>query len=382
MIKIEIEKNKNVLQKGLKQEIKLEIDKYIKDPVFMALVKKYAKESEEFNKNKSKIDKEHDKIIKRVFQSKKEAARFISKVIERKIKPRDLIVSQNSFVTSELRYREADIVYKIRNKNVVILIEHQTRVDYRMAYRILNYQIEIMRANEVENPRKEDKECLVIPIVLYTGKEKWTAKNYIKEIQERLYEEKIIKRGEIELGTLGYYALVDVNNYTKEELLKEEGILSKIMLLIEKERNTKDLVRTMFEIKEKIQNDKNKEVVYTTMELALNKKFGTKVARKIMEKIIGKESGDMLAVEEMVLKENKMLRDEGGKIGISEGKKIGISEGKKIGISEGKLIGIDEGIIRVAKEMLKNGVDDEYVEKYTHLSKEKIEKLKKEIHKM
>ena len=377
MIKIEIEKSKNVLQKGLKQEI----EKHIKDPVFMALVKKYAKESEEFNKNKSKIDKEHDKIIKRVFQSKKEAARFISKVIERKIKPRDLIVSQNSFVTSELRYREADIVYKIRNKNVVILIEHQTRVDYRMAYRILNYQIEIMRANEVENPRKEDKECLVIPIVLYTGKEKWTAKNYIKEIQERLYEEKIIKRGEIELGTLGYYALVDVNNYTKEELLKEEGILSKIML-IEKERNTKDLVRTMFEIKEKIQNDKNKEVVYTTMELALNKKFGTKVARKIMEKIIGKESGDMLAVEEMVLKENKMLRDEGRKIGISEGKKIGISEGKKIGISEGKLIGIDEGIIRVAKEMLKNGVDDEYVEKYTHLSKEKIEKLKKEIHKM
>ena len=378
MIKIEIEKNKNELKKGLKQEVKLEIEKYLKDPVFMALVKKYAKESEEFNKNKSKIDKEYDKIIKRVFQRKKEAARFISKVIERKIKPRDLIVSQNSFVTSELRYREADIVYKIRNKNVVILIEHQTRVDYRMAYRILNYQIEIMRANEVENPRKEDKECLVIPIVLYTGKEKWTAKNYIKEIQERLYEEKIIERGEIELGTLGYYALVDVNNYTKEELLKEEGILSKIML-IEKERNTKDLVRTMFEIKEKIQNDKNKEIVYTTMELALNKKFGTKVARKIMEKIIGKESGDMLAVEEMVLKENKMLRDEGRKIGISEGKKIGISEGKKIGISEGKLIGIDEGIIRVAKEMLKNGVDDEYVEKYTHLSKEKIEKLKTEI---
>ena len=376
MIKIEKDekqKTKNEDKKVLKQEIKLEIEKYLKDPVFMALVKKYAKESEEFNKNKSKIDKEHDKIIKRVFQSKKEATRFISKVIGSKIKPSDLIVSQNSFVTSELRYREADIVYKIRNKNVVILIEHQTRVDYRMAYRILNYQIEIMRANEVENPRKEDKECLVIPIVLYTGKEKWTAKNYIKEIQERLYEEKIIKRGEIELGTLGYYALVDVNNYTKEELLKEEGILSKIML-IEKERNTKDLVRTMFEIKEKIEEDKNKEIVYTTMELALNKKFGTKVARKIMEKIIGKESGDMLAVEEMVLKENKMLRD--------EGRKIGISEGKKIGISEGKLIGIDEGIIRVAKEMLKNGVDDEYVEKYTHLSKEKIEKLKKEIHKM
>ena len=131
-------------------------------------------------------------------------------------------------------------------------------------------------------------------------------------------------------------------------------LTSKIML-IEKERNTKDLIRTMFEIKEKIEEEKNKEIVYTTMEIALNKKFGTKVARKIMEKIIGKESGDMLAVEEMILEENKMLRDEGRKIGISE------------------------GIIRVAKEMLRNGVNDKYVEKYTHLSKEKIEKIKTEI---
>ena len=37
----------------------------------MALVKKYAKESEEFNKNKPAIEREHDKIIKRVFTSKR-----------------------------------------------------------------------------------------------------------------------------------------------------------------------------------------------------------------------------------------------------------------------------------------------------------------------
>ena len=142
-------------------------------------------------------------------------------------------------------------------------------------------------------------------------------------------------------------------------------------MLIEKERNTKDLVRTMFEIKEKIQNDKNKEVVYTTMELALNKKFGTKVARKIMEKIIGKESGDMLAVEEMVLKENKMLRDEGRKIGISEGKKIGISEGKRIGVSEGKSI--------MCINMLKMGYSIETISKISGMSVKKLERLKKNI---
>ena len=98
--------------------------------------------------------------------------------------------------------------------------------------------------------------------------------------------------------------------------------------------------------------------------------------------MLGEGSDNVLAVEQMVLEENKMLRDEGRKLGISEGKKIGISEGRKLGISEGKLIRIDEGIIRVAKEMLRNGVDDEHVEKYTHLSKEKIEKLKTEITKI
>lgn len=308
MIKIEIEKNKNVLQKGLKQEIKLEIDKYIKDPVFMALVKKYAKESEEFNKNKSKIDKEHDKIIKRVFQSKKEAARFISKVIERKIKPRDLIVSQNSFVTSELRYREADIVYKIKEANVVILIEHQTRVDKKMSYRILNYQMEIMRINEGE------EECLVIPIVLYTGKEKWKAKKYIKELQTRRYAKKEINFDEIELGTLGYYTLVDVNEYTKEKLLEEKGILSKIMLL-EKERNTEELLKTIFKINEKIKEAKTKE---------------------IMKKIIGEGSDYMLAAEEMIIKENEMIRNQGRTEGISIGKALGRKKGISIGETRGK----------------------------------------------
>ena len=333
---------------------KIDLEKYLKDPVFMALVKKYAKESEEFNKNKSRIDKEHDKIVKRVFQSKREASRFICKVIGRKVAPSELVAVQNSFVTTELRYREADIVYKVKGRNIVILIEHQTRVDYRMAYRILNYEIEIMRANEIDNPKKEDKECLVIPIVLYTGKDKWTAKNYIKEIQERLFENKKIRKEEIELGTLGYYTLVDVNKYTKEELMEEEGILSKIML-IEKERNTQNLIRTMFEINKKIQKEKNKEIVYTAMELGLEKKFGTKITEQIMKKIIGKGSGNMLAVEQMVLEENEMLRNEGKIIGINEGKSI------------------------MCVNMLKMGYTIETVSKVSGLPIEKIKELKKNL---
>ena len=57
-----------------------------------------------------------------------------------------------------------------------------------MPYRILEYEIEIMKSaidiKKVKN--KEYKLPLVIPIVLYTGKKKWDAKRYLEESQEKL----------------------------------------------------------------------------------------------------------------------------------------------------------------------------------------------------
>ncbi len=327
---IKIESLKRIEERKIKEKIKADFEKYLKDPVFMTLVKKYAKESEEFNKNKPAIEKEHDKIIKRVFTSKREAARFIRKTLKIDVKAKDLELVQNSFVTLELKYREADIVYKIKGTNVVILIEHQTRVDKKMPYRILNYQMEIMRTNEGE------EECLVIPIVLYTGKEPWTAKRYIREIQDSSIVEDIVLE-KMPLGLLGYYTLVDVNKYTKEELLEEEGILSKIMLL-EKERNTEELLKTIFKINEKIKEvkTKEKEIVYVAMEVLLGKKIGKEKAEEIMKKIIEEGSDYMLAAEEMIIEENEMIRNEGRILGRTEGISIGEARGREKGISIGQ----------------------------------------------
>ena len=48
----------------------------------MSMVKKYAKESEELNKNKKRVDKEKDKIVKRIFMDKKEVAKLVKKYWE------------------------------------------------------------------------------------------------------------------------------------------------------------------------------------------------------------------------------------------------------------------------------------------------------------
>ena len=326
-----------------------DFEKYLKDPIFMQMVKKYAEESERFNKNKSKIDKEHDKIIKRVFESKKEAARFISKVIGKKIRAKDLIPAKNNFVTTELKYREADIVYKIKGTNVVILIEHQTKVDYKMSYRILNYQVEIMRAYEEENT-----ECLVIPIVLYTGKGKWTAKRSVRELQEKFLGE--LKK-KPELGDLGYYELVDIKDFEEKELLEDNGTLSKILLL-EKVRNTENLIKTVFEINKKIlkKTEDEKSIVHDTMRLILIRKLGEKETDLLMEKIVKEGSDYMLAAEQMVIDENKRIR----------------AEGRKEGILAGKAVGRTEGIITTAKNMLKKKIDINIIEEVTGLKREQF----------
>ena len=351
---IKIENLKIIEERKINEKIQEDFEKYLKDPVFMALVKKYAKESEEFNKNKPAIEKEHDKIIKRVFTSKKEASSFIRKKLKIDVKAKDLELVQNSFVTVELKYREADIVYKIKGTNVVILIEHQTREDKKMAYRILNYQMETMRENEGE------EECLVIPIVLYTGKEKWRAKRYIKELQTRSYAKKEINIDEIELGTLGYYTLVDVNEYTKGKLLKEKGILSKIMLL-EKERNTEELLKTIFEINEKIieEKTKEKEVIYSAMEVLLGKKIGKEKAEEIMKKIVEEGSDYMLAAEEMIIEENKMIRN----------------EGRLLGRTEGRAEGINIGQNNIIKVLFKNKMTPKEISEKTGIALDKVLKI-------
>jgi hypothetical protein len=66
-------------------------------------------------------------------------------------------------------------------------------------------------------------------------------------------------------------------------------------------------------------------------------------------------------------------REQGLKEGMKAGKKEGIKEGKKEGIKEGKR----EEQIKIAKEMIKENENIEKIIKYTGLTKEEIEKLKK-----
>ena len=78
----------------------------------------------------------------------------------------------------------------------------------------------------------------------------------------------------------------------------------------------------------------------------------------------------MLAVVDMIRRENQMY--------IDMGRKEGRKEGKKEGKIEGKIEGIKEKSIEIARKLLKMGLTSKQVEEATQLKKEEIEKLSKE----
>ena len=244
-------------------------------------------------------------------------------------------------------------MYKYKNKNIFFLIEHQTKIDYSMPYRILEYEIEIMKSaidiRKVKN--KEYKLPFVIPIVLYTGKKKWDAKRYLEESQETLDGVKM---------KAGNYNLVDINDFTKEELLQEKTLISKMMLL-EKSESTEESI----EMLEKIipnTNKEEKELLKRVISILFGEKIGEEKTKELIEKIDGGE-GKMLALVDMIRNENKMY--------INMGRK----EGRKEAREEGK-IKLKQQCLEIAKNLLKLNMPISQISEVTKLPEEEIEKIK------
>ena len=137
---------------------------------------------------------------------------------------------------------ESDAVKKvyIRKKDgslekevyVVSLIEHKRAVDYDVAMQLLHYMCAIWQEHKVAqnkiqegvSRKKEFRYPLIIPIVYYEGKRKWTAGLHLKDRIEFADE----------MGKYipdFTYQVVGVNEYTNEELSEKHDEMSLVMMI-------------------------------------------------------------------------------------------------------------------------------------------------------
>ena len=299
--------------------------------------------SSKTNIQEKEINQEHDKIFRTILDKKENAALIINKAIDEKIEIKDIEKYKNSFVNKVFQNREADIVYKMKDKNIFFLIEHQTKIDYSMPFRILEYEVAIMKSaidmNKIKT--KNYKLPLVISIVLYTGNRKWNAAEYLQKSQETLRNIK---------EDVGKYNLIDVNNLTEKELLEDDTFITK-MLLIEKSKNTEETVEKLEKVIERTKEE-DKDVLIRIIKIVFKEKLGDNEVERLVNKIEEGRKKEVLAVVDMIRRENQMYIDMGRK--------------------EGKI----EGKIEIAKKLLKMGISVEKIIEATSLTKEEIEKIK------
>lgn len=88
-------------------------------------------------------------------------------------------IHQTTFIDERLRLRESDLLIEFRTRDdepvlVYVLWEHQSKVEPMMAWRILDYRAEIIRAWLQENPKAKELPY-IHAVVLYQGKAGWNA---------------------------------------------------------------------------------------------------------------------------------------------------------------------------------------------------------------
>ena len=305
----------------------------------------------EYKYDNKKINHIHDKTFRKILDDKKEFTIFINKIfnLEEKLEEKDIEKYNRKFVSVNYINQESDVIYKLKNKEIFILVEHQTKIDKKMPIRILKYELEIIRSRMDENNRLEFP--IIIPIVLYTGKQRWNAKINYPSYNSELARYRGLKKVE--------YNLVDINDYTIEDLYKENSILTKIMIL-EKSNKYIEIINNVDKIVNKVYDSKlytqtQKEMLLNILNNTMINIVGNKKMKEYKIKLKGGEN--MLALYEMIENERNEIYS--------------------TGIKEGKVKGKIEGIKAIAKKMLRMKFDKDTIMKATGIKEEELENLKK-----
>lgn len=277
-----------------------------------------AEESTSYKLNQLQTNDSQDELIKNILQDKKEVTGFINQFIEprEEIKEEELIRYPNHFITKKYKSKEIDLVYKLKTQDVFFLIEHQDIIDNSMPYRMLNYCLDIMQEwNRNKKTKNNIRYPIIVPIVIYTGKQKWKMPRNFREKQISNY---IWERYNINLE----YNCIDINKISKQFLLQKDTLFGYIMF-IEKSENYEDLAKNLDIImkttKDKGMIEKLVNIISYLLDYTLQDRIKRKVDKKdmnnmndLINRLVTQSSRDIQRGKETIRKEivEKMLDKE------------------------------------------------------------------------
>lgn len=212
---------------------------------------------------------------------------------------------------------------------------------------------------------------LIIPLVIYHGKEKWHIdKKFIKMIRgiEELPPEIIKYIPNYE------YILNDLTTYEADQL-KGNILLTETIKILKAIFQDRDIFLKMVEeiltsLDEQGWSEDYRRYFTTFVIYIISARsdLELKDIHEAAKNISPERSADIMTIAEKLYKE-----------GMEKGLKKGLEKGRREGRLEGKLEGLIEGKIKTAKNLLRLGLTPEQVAQGAELSMDEVLQLKKEI---
>lgn len=217
-------------------------------------VMQLAEESIEYKLNETEKKYLQNQLIKDILQNKKEATKFINEFLEPRevVKETDLIRYTSHYLTKKYKTKEADLIYKLKSQDIFFLIEHRSSIEPNMSYKMLNYCLDIIREwNKNKKAGRNTSYPIVVPILIYTGNQKWKMPKKSKEKPMNHY---VLERYKMEME----YNFIDINKLPKQMLLEKHTMFSNAMFL-KKAQNKEELTESIDIIMKSTRSKENLE---------------------------------------------------------------------------------------------------------------------------
>jgi len=283
----------------------------------------------------------HDRFIRYVLEHSERAAALLRTVLPPGLAARvrwsTLRGQPTALVDSSIRESQGDLSFSVRlrgsSRRAFILLEHQSRVERRMAARMRRYVSRLLDRWEQQH-RGTRHQPLILPVVLYHGPHgPWTAPRSVEALLDIPLEEArreewlqhllrleyvlydLMTRGEQELKTLACPPLVRLA-LVLLRLARPQELNGRLMQQV-------DLFR---EVYASPQGERDLEAVVHYL-----RERGTEVTGEVTQQLLGYVMQEQ-RVEELMWTVGQRLRAEGRKEGRIEGRAEGLAKGRADGV--------------------------------------------------
>lgn len=155
-------------------------------------------------------------------QKEKEMKEFLSDFLNFQCEENSKFILYQCYFSKE-DLANPNLIYYFKKQNIFFILHYIEKKDSHLVYQVLKNCFFVMKQWNEQNRRKSNLHYpVIVPIILYVGKEAWNFRQDFKQVK---WKYTTFKRYGIHL----FYNLIDVHQYSKKELEEKHSLIASFL---------------------------------------------------------------------------------------------------------------------------------------------------------